>query len=356
MTAEIKARDPGEKIFWIALLLLFTKLILLPFAQNTDPDAVLRVLGSGEWKNHPAWITSGAWAPFHFYLNGIFLMLWNHPIYMPVVLNMLLSSLTLFPFYYFTRREFDKRGAFIATIFLAICPVLFRNSLLPLSETPYLLFMVLTMNLISKGTREEKKYHFLLAGLSITIASGFRYEAWFMIVLLGIVILLLKKWKGFFLFGSVAVLFPVLWMFQSHWATGNSLNSFQWAFHAMNNKEVLGMESYLRRTWFFPFSWMIALGPPAAFVTAREMIRCYRRENRSSHLAIWTLPFWAVLLFFFYNDMRGSLLLQHRFSGTLIIFSLPFFALYFKDYSSKKTRNAWAFGILTVGLSFAWNT
>jgi hypothetical protein len=63
-----------------------------------------------------------------------------------------------------------------------------------------------------------------------------------------------------------------------------------------------------------------------------------------------------MLLFIHYNAFTGTLLLQHRFTGTLVILSLPFFALYFDDYSKKKTRNTIIYGILTIGLSFAWNT
>ena len=355
MTEDSSNRE-NAKIFWLAGGVLLLKLILLPFVQNTDADAVLRVFGAQEWKEHPVWISSGVWGPFHFYLNGIALMIWNNTIYAPVILNVLLSTFTLFPFYYFTRREFNEKGAFISTIFLAICPILFRISFLPLSETPYLLFIVLTMNFISKGLREERIIIYLLAGFCLTLASGFRYEAWLLIILFGVMIVLTGKWKEAFLFGSVALIFPLIWLVQNYSTTSNALFSFQLAFDAMNNKEDLHFVSYLRRTWFFPFSWMIALGPPAAWITIRIIFGSYIKVNRNLYRIIWTIPLFGVYLFFYYNALKGSLLLQHRFTGTLVVLSLPYFALYFKEISKKKTKNAFLFVIATIGLSFAWNT
>src|SRR5438067_57105 len=131
-----------SKIFSLAAVTLLVKLSLLPFAQQTDPDAVTRIFFSEAWKDHPSWIRSDVWGPFHFYLNGFFLMIWNNRIYAPAVLNLLLSVLTLIPFYFFTRREFNEDGAFAATVFLAVSPILFRNSFLALSETPSLFFIV----------------------------------------------------------------------------------------------------------------------------------------------------------------------------------------------------------------------
>src|SRR5205085_11515466 len=101
----------------------------------------------------------------------------------------------------------------------------------------------------------------------------------------------------------------------------------------MGNNDDLRLESYLRRIWFFPFSWMIALGPPAAFVTMRELISSFKKKKENF---VWAIPFGIVLLFFLFNAFMGILLMHHRFTGTLVILSLPYFASYFHEYSSEK--------------------
>ena len=72
-----------KQVYLLCILLLITKLCLLPFAQTVHPDAVSRVFGAIEWMNDPHWIKSATWCPFHFYLNGIALSIWNNPIYTP---------------------------------------------------------------------------------------------------------------------------------------------------------------------------------------------------------------------------------------------------------------------------------
>jgi len=354
MIQEIRKQGLPLKVILLSASLLLVKLILLPYAQNTDADAVCRIFNSIEWMRHPTWIMTSVWGPFHYYLIGVGLMVWNNQICSPVLINLILSSITLFPFYFFTRREFNEKGAFIATVFFAISPILFRNSFLALSETPYLFFVAMTMNFLSKAIKEERNHYFTLAGLFITIAAGFRYEAWLLALLFSAPILFSNRWKNIFLFESVALLFPIIWMIQNYVAKNNALYSFAWTANSAINNESMGLESYLRRIWFFPFSWMIALGPPVAFITIKEIVSCYKRKQFSR--ISWTIPLLIILLFFFVNAYKGVLLLQHRFTGTLVILSLPFFALYFTEQSLNKIRQAWIFGILTVGLSFVWNT
>ena len=118
------------KIYLLVFITLVVKLILLPFSQTINADAVSRIFAAQNWMENPTWTTSSIWAPFHFYIHGFGLMLWNNTIYTPKLITIFSSVFTLVPFYFLTKREFNKTGAFIATIFLAISPILFHNSLL----------------------------------------------------------------------------------------------------------------------------------------------------------------------------------------------------------------------------------
>jgi len=343
-------------LFWLALLLIVVKLALLPFAQVNDADAVSRTFLAVAWKENPVWIISNVWAPFYFYMNGFFLSFVDSYLYTIPVVNIFFSAFMLIPFYYFVKREFNSKGAIYTTFFLAISPVLFRISFMALSEIPYLFFLVLTLNLISKGSRQNSKILITLAGLSITIASGFRYESWIITFFLFAALLLKRKWKEGLLFGMVASVFPVLWLFTCWHTTGDPLISFKWAKEAYVNNGFSGMESLLRRFWFFPFSWYIALGPVVTFLVLKYIFRDFRNKQDRALSVDWSLIFWAMLMVFEYNCFKGALLLQHRFTGTLVLFSLPFAANYFNDFSFRKIRLAAISIVLVVGLSFVYNT
>lgn len=348
------------KIYLLVIFTLLLKFSLLPFAQTVNADAVSRIYASINWMKNPIWITNSVWAPFHFYINGFGLLIWNNPIITPKIINIFFSSFTLVPFYFFTKREFNKDGAFIATIFLAISPILFHNSFLALSETPYLFFLVLTINLLSKGLRENSNLYILLSGLSITIASGIRYEAWIIIGIFGLTICLLKRWKFFFLFSVTASLFPFYWLFTSWLGTGNPLfgieGTYHWALEVMGNNDNLDFESYLRRIWYFPFSWVIAIGIPVAFIILKTIYKSFTKKSLNKLYVLYSLPFFIMFLFFQYNAFKGVLLLQHRYVGTLVILSLPFIAAYFNELTPKKIKLAVLFGSLTILLSFVYNT
>ena len=349
-----------SKIYWLVIITLLVKLILLPYAQTINGDAVSRIFLSINWMKNPTWIEQSIWGPFHFYITGLSLFIWNDPVYMPKILNIILSVVTLIPFYFFTKREFNKNGAFIASIFLAICPILFHNSFLALSETPYLLFLTLTINLVSKGIRENSNFYILLAGLSITIASGIRYEAWVIIAIFSLLILLLKEWKFFILFNITACLFPFYWLL-IHWLnTGDPFYGIQgtyvWVLDIMDNNANLDLKAILRRIWFFPFSWIIAVGIPTGYIILKTIIEGYKKKPKNKLFILLSIPFFIMFLFFEYNTFKGVLLTQHRFTGTLVILSLPFIARYFNDLSPKKIKLVWFFSFLTIGLSFIYNT
>ena len=349
----------SSRIYRLVFFVILLKLSLLPFFQNTDSDAVTRIYMSINWMEHPEWIRTSIWGPFHFYLTGFFLYLWNNPVYTPSIINILLSSLSLFPFYYFTKREFSKNGAMIASVLFAFSPILFRNGFMGLSETPYLFFLILCLNFLSKAIKEKSISHFIYAGLSITIAAGFRYEAWLLIPIFSFVVWIKDKFKHAFVFGMIALLFPVVWMFQNQIDKGNAFYSLQgnydWTMELMKNNEGLNWESYLRRLWFFPFSWMISLGPLAAILAVLGMIRTFNSDLKFKSLRVWCIPFILLLLFFEYNSFKGVLLLQPRFTGTLVALSLPFIAIYFDEWNLRKNKIAISSVILMIGLSFVYN-
>lgn len=343
-------------VYWLVLIVIIIKSVLLPFAEVTDADAVSRSFISEQWMHHPVWMTEGQWAPFHFYLNGMFLWLWDDPALALPFLNILLSAFTLVPFYFFVRREFHPNGALIATIFLAIDPVLFRNSFMAMSETPYLFLLALSLNLLSKGMRNNSNSLIVISGLCFSLASGFRWEAGIVALILVCLLFFRKQWKAGLLLAFTAFIFIVYWSCQSIIMTDDILNSFQWAKKAIASNEIIELQSYLRRIWFFPFSWIIGVGLFPGYFILKYIFRSYKSDFRKKFIINWSIPFWIMLVIIICSCFRGVLLLQHRFSGILVLFSLPFISYYFEDLNKKKIRMAVLFAIFTLGCSFIFNT
>lgn len=344
-----------KKIFWLVLSIVLVKLFLLPFAQAVDSDAVTRTFISIYWLKNPIWITNCVWGPFHFYLTGFILTIWNNTVYAPVVFNIILSAITLVPFYYFVKREFNSNGAFIASFFLAISPIIFRNSLMNMSETPYLLLLTITLNYLSRGFHSRTASNYILAGLSITIAAGFRFEAWFFIPLFSFIVLIKKGKMSALLFFVVAMLYPMIdvttHFIQDHYSFSGFFNNYPWNLTPNNIKVSVHFLDYLRRLWFIPLCWIITLGP-LTFIVVKEIVFI---RKRNVNLFWFAIVFWAFLLLTEVSAFKAAIILHERFSATITLLSLPFIASYFKDLSIKKVYITLFCGLLIVAPTYIYN-
>lgn len=349
-----------RKILFLLAIVSLIKLLVLPFSQTTDADAVSRIFISLSWLDNPHWIKESVWGPLHFYLNGIALFIWRNPVIMPKLLHIAFSIGMLVPFYQFVKREFNDNGAFIATLFLAICPILFRNSFFALSETPYLFFLLLSVNYLSKALKFDNTASYIFSGFFISVASGIRYEAWLIMAIWGIYLLLQKGFKSSFIFSAFALIFPFIWMIQGYLNNGNPFSgiegNFHWTIDVMKNNTHLSWKSYIRRIAYFPFAWLIALGPIVSFLLLKYYLQFKKHFNQRFYSNIWFSTLLIVFIVVVINTIKGTLLMHARFIGTLVIFSLPFIALYFQTLDKKKIRVAIISAVITVSFSFFYNT
>jgi len=345
-------------IWLIGFFALLIRLLLMNYAEETDSDAVSRAFTSWNWAADPFWFKTSVWAPFHYYLVGSGFLIWKDILLLPKVLHILFSVVMLFPFYYFTKREFNKPGAIYATIFLAFSPLIFRLGFQCLAEIPGLFFTVLAMNLLSKGVREENNVWLALSGISMTLAAGFRYEAWLMILLFTLVLIIARRWKGSWLFFLFAMIFPAVWMVQNYLSTGDPLFSFSantdWTHKALGINDQVDFEAYLRRIWFFPFSLLIAVGPIVSWLIVKYLTSYAKNFRFRSFPDLWLIPLLAFFVVMLYNAIAGNLLLHHRFTGTLVILALPWVASVLKDFEKKAIIISVISVVLTIGLSFAY--
>lgn len=346
----MSAKD--KKICWVALFVLIIKLGLLPFAQNTDSDAASRTWLGMLWLQHPIWITHSVWGPFHFYITGVALAIWDNPIYAPVVLNIILSVLMLFPFYFFVKREFNSDGAFPATCLLAVSPVIFRNSMMNMSEPPYLFLLALTLNFLSRGFHRNRKSDFMLAGMFATIGAGIRFEFWLFILIFALIVFFKSGKTNALFFSVTGFLYPLIVVVSNFMPENYSMkgffNSYPWSLHVNQAPQFV---DYLRRIWFYPLCLLVSLGP-FSFIAARELIK-----TRIKHPSV----LWCAIVFLIFllitegNAFLGTILLHERFVSTVALLSMPFAAPWFKEPTITKKRIAVLFCSLTVGLSYIYN-
>ena len=332
--AEKIRGNEGRFLFGVALI---SRLIVLPFSQAIESDATSRMFLAEHALNHGGALASLQWPSFHIYLLSFAQFISDDRLWGPVAISLLMGAFSVVPFYLFTKNIFNRDGAFFAALIFTLSPLIFRLSFVPLSEIYHVYFSITALWLLSEGiVRNEKKWKWgILAGLSATVAAGGRFEAWVLIGLLGIILFSLREWKMMFGFGFAASIFPIWWMIFCYKMSRNpliSLEMVEWQNFVVGkvNENITEIEKF-RRIIFFPLSWVLAITPVVAFISVWVFIKAIiKRKITRAQLAFGCLFFFFVP-FFIYESITGSLADQHRYTVTLLMFSTPFYAMWFAD-------------------------
>lgn len=348
------ASQKGKTPWFLFFGVLILHLVLLPWVQNYDADSVSRILlGQGIIEN-PRWITSGVWAPGHFYLTTFSLLVWDNLIWAPKVLHVILGSLIVIPVFQFSKRRLDTTASIGAALFIALCPIIFRNSYHALGGIPFVLLTACALVCLDNILHGDKYLsNALWAGFFMTLAASIRYEAWMlMAVFLGI-LMVRREWKLSFSFACVAGVFPLLWMLGNYVELGDPLYFLEgvkiWNFGVEGVNDVLPDEVFAKRNVFFLYSLAFVLSPWILVIAFFSPISHIRKTKKWEAALLLTLPFILFFCVFTFKANHGTLLTQHRFSSTLIILFLPFLRYLGQILKSK------LYLLLLLGtLSFTW--
>jgi 4-amino-4-deoxy-L-arabinose transferase-like glycosyltransferase len=319
----------NKKLVLIIVTIWLLKMCLLPLVQCTDPDAVSRVFFAEMWLENPHWIAANVWVPLHYYLNAFSLLVYENRVWMPVVVNIFLSGLMLWPLFQMVKREFNSKVAFYSVFILTFSPLVFRNSFMNMSEIPFLLLLACAMNELSLALHSNRWKNYVAAGIALTLAAGFRYEGWILLPIWVLITCYNRQLKKAIIMGCIGGIFPLIWVISNFWYTGDAFYfyNFQSDWQEATHVLLLGddWEDIARKWWFVPFSLMVAIGPIFLGMVVYSSIRIRRAVCNK-----WIIPFIVMLIFQLYMTISGRLLLHQRFILTALLLGVPYvgFALF----------------------------
>ncbi len=249
----------------LVFLSLFIHLIFLFFSQSIDADATSRILIAERFIDSPEFITHGIWLPIHHYYNVLGILLTGEHLYGPILLNILLVSLTVIPVFKFTEREFSEKGAWFVACLYILSPIIFRNTYFALSGIPFLFFVAWGMNLASKSIKDNNWKLAVYGGIFMTIGAGFRYEGWLMIALLTLIYFSRNKYKLLIYFWFFAMIFPAFWMIGNFIENGDFFSgltgAYDWNIGMEGVNDDITAVDKVKRIIFFPISWFLIFSP-----------------------------------------------------------------------------------------------
>lgn len=356
-------RVDKRNVLVITIVSLAIRLVILPWSQTVQADAVSRVYIALSWLQHPHYITDGYWGPLHHYSNALFLWITDDLVVGPKLLNIILASLTVLPLYGFAKSVFRNRnGAVFVSLIYIMAPIVMRNSFQALSGVSYAFYVVTSMFFLAEGLRQNGNLKYAaIAGFAITLAAATRYEAWVVIAAFTLVAFLHKQWRFTAVFWFFAMLFPGSWMIGNQIEFGDFLYSVNqndvWNIQREGINDSVDSVLLTQRLIFFPLSFLQNTSPiTVGFILFGLGWSAYKRRLSKSQV-LWLIPFLIMAAIFMQKAYAGTLMLQNRFTITWVVLLLPFAALVFDFSRYKKLRLVLAvFAVVTLfPMSYAWS-
>ena len=353
---------------WLTLIALLPRLLLMFVNENYFGDAVVRSELGERWAVRPHWITSfdsGAYqfGPLHIYLMGLAAKVWPAREHAGRVLSLLFGAATVLPLHAVTTRWFGVRAAIAACLAFAAWGMHLQFSTTAGSEALGLFLLLSMVALLAQGWEEGRFAPLAGAAVMLNLLCATRYDAWMLIPLICLLLLLADKDKVAAVtravgFGLFCLPFPLVWMHGNELARGDPFYPVRFIdqFHRAWFHEgvaVWGEASYrLQNLFFWPGTALVTLSPLVALLGGVGMVRAFLRRPELR----WVV--WVALVPTAYFTFRGAVLGTFvplaRFTVNQLALLLPFVAEGFEAMVGKARRPVrQALLALTVALAVA---
>jgi len=299
------------------------------YSANTGGDARARLVLTAEWLKHPVFkVGYGAYPPGHFWLIGLFTLVFHDVMFAGRFLSLVLGIGSLYIVWKLARNLYGEPSGVLALAVFVFYSLHIGYSTTSSAEVSYLFFLLAGLMFFFGYFRDSSRplWQLAMAGLCLSVAETIRLEAWAIFFGLGIILAFLEyqdcasqpgwlsRWlKPVLTFGLTAGAWPIFSMAYS-----------TVMFH--DPMRVLSAHNTIITGWFkthpVPLAYQLALGPGALLVglSALAVVAALYGfwKSWSSRLAA---AFAALTLFFAlvqnYEIATGKLLAMARYTLTL---------------------------------------
>lgn len=215
----------------VALKTIFQLVVIRSGLRWLSADDYCRTVISYDWLQHPK-VYGGVWLALHFWINGIFMWIFQNIALAPVLANTFFSILTLIFLYLIVSEVFDKTTAYLSCLIFAVFPfqVWLSSSGMPESIffffviTSCYYFMMWYKSIQSEDFPQGKASLLITAAVMMNLANLLRYEGWLFSITLIILTVMLsyrkfKFQKRFFINVSISlisILSALWWLYQNY--------------------------------------------------------------------------------------------------------------------------------------------
>lgn len=313
-----------SKVYSIILLLIFKITFQLILLQNglrwLTADDFSRTVISWDWLQSPR-IYSGVWLSAHFWINGLFIGLFNDLVLGPIILSSLFSSLTLVYLYLLFRKIFDRNISFVSCLIFIAFPFQVWLSVSAMPEPIFFFFIAAAFyhfilwsgEFRIEGINKKSLLQLMLAIIYLNCSNLFRYEGWFFslafVLIIAVIIyrktkdkIIILKWTGL---ASLSLLSAFWWLYQNFLDYNDPLFFIKETTRLYKDLNTAG---FLQRVVQYPF-FILYIAPLTSLLAVWKIILTIR--NKSNGLG---KRFMFIKLFLLFNLVELIILM---FSGII---------------------------------------
>lgn len=218
---------------WLLAIGSGTRVAFFLFSQNNGGDAFARAAVTAMWLQHPSLsldFGGPTWPPLHFWLMALVAQVVPNLLLACRLLSLIAGLISLWLFWKLALRLFGGAAAVVSLVIFVFYSLHIAYSATSSSEAAFIAF-VLGGLLGVFSFRDTGRYAALVAGgLSFTAAAAIRFEAWILILALGLIFLAGREgqrfrdaeyWKTLLAFAIPSGAWPVFWTIRDWILTGH---------------------------------------------------------------------------------------------------------------------------------------
>ena len=234
-------KDEKKYLFALALILVARIVLQILLSKNgfesLSADEFGRIVRAAYWTQNPHLIWHAPWLPFHTYLFGTALRIFWDLLYVPRMIAVLFGLVSIVLMYFFASRIFkNMKVGLIGALLLAVNPAHIWLSSVPLTEIIHTTFILAVMLLFINYLKTKRLVSLILSTLLLSVANGFRFEAWMFTVVYSLylgylsICELVSKESSLkqvvFILGAAVLpwIFPIVWIGSDFLHTGQMLH------------------------------------------------------------------------------------------------------------------------------------
>src|SRR5271165_2121172 len=165
------------------------------YSANTGGDARARLVLTAEWLKHPVFkVGYGAYPPGHFWLIGLFTLVFHDVMFAGRFLSLVLGIGSLYIVWKLARNLYGEPSGVLALAVFVFYSLHIGYSTTSSAEVSYLFFLLAGLMFFFGYFRDSSRplWQLAMAGLCLSVAETIRLEAWAIFFGLGIILAFLE--------------------------------------------------------------------------------------------------------------------------------------------------------------------